>query len=403
MKLTLARISLAALLAAVGGFASAQAPEAVLVLEGAATSSPDMINLLHQREWVRLDDNGNVTGKLSVLNAEGAVEGRVGSKIVVSRNGKAVLETISDVDGAFVLAGLKPGAYAIQSRGDFTFAAYALHVLPAASKHLATDLEMYASVIPSQRASELLNSSMVPVDLDAGQDVYYREFAKDPLAEKREFNKSHKVALRDGALVGRVSRPGWTFGEQDLTGTIAQIVREGKVVAKTPVGKDGYYRVEKLEPGVYDLFVSGDDGFAVLAFEAVESNEPVASKNGTAARLVSTQVGMASDCLSCEMIYQPEFNACSSCQVAQAPILSECDNCGEAAPVMGGGFAGPGGFAGGGAGGGFGGGAGGGGGGFGAAGGGIGGLLGIAGLAVGITALSNNDSFNANLGTLIAP
>lgn len=407
MKLTFARISLAALLAGIGSFVQAQAPEVISVLEEAGNSAPDMINLLHQREWVRLDESGKISGKLSILTAKGEAEGRVGAKIVVSRDGKAILETMSDVDGSFVLEGLKPGAYAIQSRGDYTFAAYALHVLPADAKHLSTDLEMYASVISAQKATELINTLMVPADLEASEDVYYREFSTDPLAEKREFNKSHKVALRDGALVGRVSRPGWTYSEQDLTGTMAQIVREGEVIAKTPVSKDGYYRVENLEPGVYDLFVSGDDGFAVLAFEAVQPSEPLAAK-AAGAHLVSTQVGMASDCLCCEMIYQPEVTACNSCEIAQAPVINECDTCAaglvDAAPVMGGGFAGPGGFGGGfggGAGGGFGGGAG--GGGFGGGAGGLGGLLGVAGLAVGITALSNDDGFNANQASLIAP
>ncbi|MEZ6135739.1 MAG: carboxypeptidase-like regulatory domain-containing protein [Pirellulaceae bacterium] len=415
MKRLVIAHALAALLAGTSGFAFAQTAETVSVLETpTANSVPDMINLLHQREWVRLDENGKVTGKLFVLSSAGEVEGRIGAKIVVSRDGKAIYETVTDVDGAFELNGLKPGAYALQSRGDYTFAAYALHVLPADSKHLTADLEVYASVIPAARASELLNGSMVPAELAVEEDAYYRDFEKDPLAAQRKFNDSHKVALRDGALVGRVSRPGWTFNEQDLTGTLAQVVRDGIVVSKVAVGKDGYYRVEKLEPGVYDLFVTGDDGFAVLSFEAVQPAEPVAAVGG-GARLVSTQIGLASDCLSCEMIYQPEVSACSTCggEIVQAPIVNDCGcpdggcGCGVGAPIMGGGFGGPGGFAGGGyaGGGGFGGAGGGfggaGGGGLGGGIGGVGGLLGIAGLATGITALSNNDSFS--VATRIAP
>ncbi len=371
----------------------------------------DHINFLHQREWVRLSNDGTIGGKLLVLSESGQTEGRIGANVVVSRDGKAIMETTTDERGGFVLTGLKPGTYAIQSRGDYTFAAYALHVLPANEKHLSSDLEIYASVIAEDVAAELLAGDLVPADLQAESNVYYRSFDKDPIANERKFNNSHKIVLRNGTLVGRVSRPGWTFGEQDLTGTIAQIVQDGKVVGKTAVNKDGYYEIKNVEPGVYDLFVNGDDGFAVLSFEAVAGNEPVVSKLGSI-HMVSAQIGMASDCLCCEMIQVPELNACSTCApiAPPMPIIEEIvsvgepcglpvDSCGcGAAPVCGGGYAG--GFGGGG--GGFGGGFGGGGGGGGL--GGIGGLLGVAGLAVGVAALADNNDdsgFNVNLATPI--
>lgn len=347
----------------------------------------DHINFLHQREWVRLDNNGSIVGKLMVLDDAGQPEGRIGAKVLVSRDGKTIFETKTDIGGAFSLDGLKPGTYAIQCRGDYTFAAYALHVLPADATHLTSDLEVYASVIPEQVATSLLTGDLVPTELDAGSDTYYRDYQVDPIAAERKFNNSYKVVLRNGTLVGRVSRPGWTFAEQDLSGTVAQIVRDGEVVAKTAVAKDGYYEITNVEPGVYDLFVTGNDGFAVLAFEAVASDEPVASKLG-AVHMVSTQVGMASDCLCCEMIQQPEITCC---EPAPQPIIEEVaiadpcgvpvDECGcGAAPACGNGYSGGfhrGGFHGGG----------GGGGGFGGA----GGLLGAAGLAVGIAAIATND------------
>lgn len=375
------------------------------VVEQPAATGSQHINFLHQREWVRLNADGSIAGKLSVLSPSGQTEARIGAKVIVSRDGVAVAETTTDERGAFMLAGLKPGTYAIQCRGDYTFAAYALHVLPADASHLTTDLEIYASVIPVDRAAELLAGDLVPADLQAESNVYYRNHAKDPIADERKFNNTHKVVLRDGNLVGRVSRPGWAFGEQDLTGTIAQIVQDGKVIGKTSVNKDGYYEIKNVVPGVYDLFINGDDGFAVLSFEAVAGVEPLASKAGSI-RMVSAQIGMASDCLCCEMIQAPELNACSTCAPIIAPPIVEeivavgepcglpVDSCGCApAPVCGGGYAG--GFGGGGFGGG--------GGGFGGGMGGIGGLLGVAGLAVGVAALADDDDsgFNVNLATPI--
>ncbi len=374
---------------------AAFAQELSSVVEQINTKS-DHINFLHQREWVRLDAKGAVAGKLMVLGEAGQTEGRIGANVVVSRDGKVVLETKTDVGGAFELNGLKPGTYAIQCRGEYTFAAYALHVLPSDASHLTSDLEIYASVIPEQVATQLLAADLVPADLQSGADVYYRDYEKDPIAAERQFNNSHKVVLREGTLVGRVSRPGWTFAEQDLSGTVAQIVQSGKVVAKTAVNKDGYYEIKNVKPGVYDLFVTGNDGFAVLAFEAVASNEPVASKAGLV-RMVSTQVGMASDCLCCEMIQQPEITCCAPpvpTIIEEVAVVDPCgvptDACGcGAAPVCGSGYSGgfSGGYGGGGGGGGF---------------GGIGGLLGVAGLALGVAAIADNDDdsgFNVNLAT----
>lgn len=375
----------------------ALAQEALVPSKDGQADSPDMINLLHQREWVRLNEEGVVKGTLMTLSAENGKEARVAAKIVISKDGQTVLETVSDVGGVFSLAGLQPGTYALQVRGDLTRAAYALHVLPSDSDHLTSELEVFASIIPTEVADEIVGSNLVPA-WEAGQDLYYRDHASDPIAQDRKFNDSYQVALRDGNLVGRVSRPGWTFPEQDLTGSIAQIVREGEVVAKAAVNRDGFFTVENLAPGVYDLFVSGDDGFAILAFEAVEPSEPIARGNDGKVHFVSTRHGRASDCLCCEMIRQPEIACCGEVVVEEVVVVDPCTSCGQdpcvdpcgccaPSPIAGGGFAGGGGFYGGG---------GGGGGGFGGAGG-LGGLLGAAGLAIGIAALADkDDGFNQN-------
>ena len=47
------------------------------------------------------------------------------------------------------------------------------------------------------------------------------------------------------------------FAEQDLSGSVAQVVRSGQVVAQAMVTRDGNYRIEGLEPGIYDMVISG--------------------------------------------------------------------------------------------------------------------------------------------------
>jgi hypothetical protein len=366
------------------GSAISQESVSLLTAETAIENVPDFINHLHQRQWVRLDDSGTISGRVAVLSADGQPEGRIGAQVLVSRDGQLLYETESGVDGTFELKGLQPGTYALQSRSEYTFAAFALHVLPSSAQSLSSSLDVYAAVIPADRIDNLVTELSVPGELNDGGSLYYRSFSKDPLATRRQFNNSPQVALQNDVLVGRVSRPGWTFSEQDLSGTIAQVIKDGEVFARAAVGADGFFRVSNMAPGVYDLLVVGDDGFAVLAFEAVPAQGLVGTPSGSA-RFVSTQAGMVSDTLCCEMIQTPELSAFSGGLAGTQGMPMEMGT-----PVVGGGFAGPGGFGGGGAGG---------GGGFGGIGG-LGGLLGIAGLVAGIIALSDDDS---GQGTPIAP
>ncbi|MEM8733364.1 MAG: carboxypeptidase-like regulatory domain-containing protein, partial [Planctomycetota bacterium] len=235
-------LALALLIGSTAAPALAQeAAELPPATEGQAQSQ--LINQLHQREWVRLDADGKIRGSVKILSAPGQTEARVGAKVVLSKSGEVVLETKTDSEGKFEVENVEPGTYALQVRGDVTRAAYALHVLPTSSNHLTSELEVFASVIPSDRAKELVSTNLAP-EWDGTEDVYYRVHESDPIANERRFNDSHQVVLRNGHLVGRVSRPGWTFAEQNLAGSLAQIVREGRLVAQVPVNKEGYFVVK---------------------------------------------------------------------------------------------------------------------------------------------------------------
>lgn len=374
------------------------------------------LNSHHQREWIRLGDDGSVSGSIKTLNSEGIAEPRPLAKILISLDGKPIQETTADELGNFKLENISPGSYALQCRGDQTIAAYAIHVLPASETHLETEVEVFACAISNSKAADLVQSNQIPVELLSSEDLYYRSFETDPIAQGRKSNPSHQILLEDGDLVGRVSRPGWKFEEQNLEGTIAKICIGDQVVATTAVDRDGYYRFVDLAPGTYNLLVTGDDGFAALAFEAIDATEIEPTNDGVledGSKLISTRLRKPCKRLCCELISQPEFNACSTCQPVAAAPACGCgtDPCGCGVtdpsiagledpslftPGFGGGYAG-------GFGGGFGGGAGGGGGGIGGLGG-AGGLLGIAGLAAGITALaSDDDGFNANQATIVSP
>ncbi len=278
------------------------------------------------------------------------------------------------------------------AQSENSFSTYAIHVF-SEGEHLPSSLSIYAATIGNQRAQALIAESWVP---SAKPSVdYYRNHETDPLADKRKFNESHRIRLQGTELVGRVSRPGWVYADQDLTGSVARVIQNGKVVGTAAVAKDGYFRIKDMVPGTYDLFVGGDDGVAVVGFQAIEADKS-ASISNSGVTLVAAQADCC-DTICCELVQPVEVSmpVVETEVVAMDPGLPMFDPS-LGGPVMGGGFAAPGGFGGGGVGGGLG------GGGLGA-GPGLGGLLGIAGLAVGVAALGEDDDFDPPAATPIGP
>ncbi len=350
-------------------------------------SAPEFINTLQQREWVSLNSAGVLEGKVNGLNSVGELESLAGVSVSLMLNGKQVAQAITNKDGTFAFAGVAPGTYAMVAKSDRAFSTYALHVLKSGA-NLQTSLSVYAANLGEEKARELVGDAWVPEG--SASPNYYRDYQEDPLAGTRKFNDSHRIRLQNGNLVGRISRPGWVYADQDLSGNVAQVLKNGEVVGTAAVKKDGHFTIAGLEPGVYDLFVGGDDGIAVVGFQAI-TGEATAQLAPEGSVLVSTQAG-SSESLNFEMVQPNEVAG----PLVQEVVVGEEE-------IVGGGFAPGRSFGGGGFGGGRGGFGGGGGGGGGIGGGGIGGLLGIAGLAVGVAALSNNDNFDPPVGTLIVP
>lgn len=348
----------------------------VLNAQELVSAKVDLINPLFQHQWVRQDANGSIRGRVLLIEASNRLSGRIDNRVVLSRNGKTFYETRTGTDGVFEIKQLPPGTYGLQAISDYTYAAFAIHVLPASETHLPTSIDVYASSLGSKMRQTLL-SSTVPGDMQVGQDSFYRDFQTDPIAGQRQFIKGHQIALKNGALSGRVSRPGWSFSEQNLTGNVARILKDGVVVGEAQTTADGRFGFTNVAPGIYDLVVSGASGFAAYKFEAVDGSNSQTNNRKVDVKFVATQAG---DSLNVELVQQSEM-------AVSPEVVQTVDN----PPAEEGFMLGGGGFGGGGFGGGSGGGFGGGGAG-GAGGGGFAGLAGIAGLAIGVAALSDDDN-----------
>ena len=347
---------------------------------------PAFIDSLYVNQWIALNSNGGISGKLVGLDSTGTAAPRPAVEVVLVQNGKPVTGTTTDADGGFTLQGLVPGTFTFVAKSDFTFATFGLNVLPAASGS-PSSLNVCASTIPYGQAFQIISESWVPGSNMVGGS----KFESDPLGSDRGMVTTTKVNLQNGDLVGRVSRAGLPLNDQDLSGNVAHVFQGGRKVADAPVGRDGSYRIKSLAAGVYDLIIVGKNGTAAVGFEAVDSKAVTSTSSVGATRLVALEVPV--DSLNIELADTTDLPPGQ----VPPPVIEEFVGppMEMGGPIVGGGFAGPGG-------GGFGGGAGGGGGG-GIGGGGIGGLLGIAGLAVGVAALADDDEFTPGQATIVVP
>ncbi len=351
------------------------------------------LNPLQVNQWIGMDNSKSIHGKLISFGETGVVTPRSGVAVKLAQKGKAVSRAVTDSDGMFHFTDIMPGSYSFVAESEYCFATFGIHVLPVGSGS-PSSFEACVSAFSSVGATELIRDNWVPSD-SVVADV---AFDKDPLADKRIVSASPKVQLQDGDLIGQVSQAGQSMSDQDLSGNIAHVFRAGRSIAAAPVGRDGKFRIAALAEGVYDLAVVGEDGCAVIGFEAVGATPVAKLQRPTATKFISRQD--VSNSLNIELA-DPTSVATGPEEVPPPAVADtgEFLDPGFGPSFMGGGFPGGGGFGGGG--GGIGGGFGGGGAGFG--GGGIGGLLGIAGLAVGIAAISEDDDFNPDQASLIVP
>ena len=184
-------------------------------------------------------------------------------------------------------------------------------------------------------------------------------FAQPAALEIQADNQYHEspprytVALsHDGSLqgwAGFVEQSGGAF--QAAPGALVHLIRGGEIVKTLEAGREGYFRIADVVPGVYSVTVIDEDGFSASAFHVVPPGHDAAYSS-----------------MLCTLISHADFDAAGKDGDALAGLGAPGDGA-TAGGQGGGGGGGSGGF---------------------------GGLLGFgigaAGLAAGIAALADNGS-----------
>ncbi|MCA9182846.1 MAG: hypothetical protein KDA51_15400, partial [Planctomycetales bacterium] len=311
-----------------------------------------------------------------------------------------------DANGELVFDNVKEGlASIVVASGQTAYAAMALYAIPSVPNNNSAAFEVPVASVAVDEIRNGVESAghglTQGTAMEQGAAISLSDYVTAPA------NRFQVQLQSDGTLKGQVIVP--QVGYERMVGAVdLTFFHEGRLVGKTRSSESGAFSVAGLQPAVHSVFAVGAAGHTAFAFEvlpAPDNELPLAQRLSGKSHFVAANMVLAgpSDSLFV-FIIPPRMMDQVREAVRPAYPVTQSSASGLAGGPLGapiGGLPGagtPGGpgatssfggsMGGGGMGGGFG---GGGGGGFGGGIGGLGGLLGIAGLAVGVTAISNND------------
>lgn len=328
--------------------------------------------------WGFISDDGSLSGQVVTVEAAG-VKPQGDTAITLSKGSVVLATTHTDANGSFVLSGLTPGVYEIAAESADCYGIVSFEAVSSGRNDQNTAapvMEVYAASMRRAAVDEVLQSLWAPQDgvaLDGAASHRPFEGLVEPL---RPAAQSQRVAIRGGAVSGQVA---FANARNIPEAHVIKVFSEGKLVATAPVDRMGRFSFPVAAAGPVDL-VLGGSAYAVIGVELVEDATHLSARQTGDVRLVSMASAVASN-----LVIPAAGGPSDESPVPLGEPLPVVDPCfpmeGGFAPCCGG-------FSGGGMGGGGMGGGGAGGGGMG----GMGGLLGIAGLAVGVVALADDDN-----------
>ena len=271
---------------------------------------PEKIDDTLRTYWVSTDNEGNLSGRISAIDAElSGVSPLAQLEIVLLQNGQVKRKTdATDENGQFTLQDVEPGNYSLVASGPNGFLAYSIHVLtpfaqsdpdqtgslplpPATPQFVSFSktnplpvegqekFQVDAAAIPPTFLElERIVSGYLPsdVELALGQNVENGQ----PL-DLLKISSGFKFALNaDGSFSGRVLPPVGEEERVELSDMNIFLLQDDIEMHRVDVEKNGDFKIEGVEPGVYAVVAAGKEGFAALSFELVSSDNALGLSEG---------------------------------------------------------------------------------------------------------------------------
>ena len=329
-------------------------------------------------QWVRIGDDGLVTGTIVLPGPSGSVEIVPSADVRLESMEGESFRVESDESGRFVIDDIVPGVYSMTVRGESSFACYAFHVVSAdqaGADRLPTDAELVVAKIPSETIQSAIRRYLPARLVQASSDV--ESVQMEELAESVRHRRPFSVARREGGLEGLIQQAGAAFGKLvGAPGMNVFLFQDGAEVTRTVSGVDGEFRLDEAPLGQHTLIAVGQAGIAVVGIDVVASGGLSAAPGSDREGFVATQAVVDADRLVIQAAPLPSMGEGESMEEI-GPGIPDADE--AVAGATGGGFGGGGGgFGGGGGGGGFG-------------GGGFGGIAAMAGIGVAAAVAADDD------------
>lgn len=208
---------------------------------------------------VAVNRDGIIYGRIVSFFGEGT-KGLSDLSLYFIRKGQIVGRASTDANGMFSVSGLAEGAYSFIATGNSGFAAYGMRVVSdSAGKY---DNVMECGAVRNELIRQIIFEN-IPYEVDNDPD-YHVEPMKQSIG-------SNRVRRQAGDLVGKVLP---MYGEiKPVAGNVVYIYKNKVEISQRPVNEDGSFLVEDMGVGVYELVVSGPNGFAAVSFEVVDEDK----------------------------------------------------------------------------------------------------------------------------------
>ncbi|MGI9516253.1 MAG: carboxypeptidase-like regulatory domain-containing protein, partial [Pirellulaceae bacterium] len=216
----------------------------------------------HVKHNLRIDQSGGVSGQ--ILTRGGSdIYGTPDLNVTLNYRGNAVASATTDQSGQFRFENVSAGAYTFIASSPTSITTFGVYVyadeaLQPASNEIQLNVAAAGSNVTGVR--NLLNS-----EVQAVAYTYTPNEAELPVIDEvMQVDRNE-----DGSLSGRVVPLQWLESQTrfNLTGNYVYLFDASGMAAQVPVDANGNYRIENVNPGIYDFVSFGPHGAAAMSIQ----------------------------------------------------------------------------------------------------------------------------------------
>ena len=311
------------------------------------------INDLVNTHWITTNEKGHLDGRISSIEPRSSITIPIGKlKISLLQNGVTIREGSTDYNGKFTLQNVEPGIYTLLGAGQNGFLAYGVNVLP---KIRAKDLTQYypgldnADRVKAYYVSHFnvpkhvvvsaalqIDAAAVPPEFQTLQRISQNYLPEDDAVEIDKESEDVTSVGDSTEIVSGFNHPLTANGS--FTGTVQPIatadgtpgklsemnvflIQDDIEIARAIVDPSGKFEIEDIDPGVYSLIISGKGGFAARSIRLTSQravSSTIDANSDKTTRLVSHRVESARrNGLSVSFITNPNDIAVVKQQVSE--------------------------------------------------------------------------------------